>query len=161
MPNFKQFQLPKQANERAREATEDVVPDFELRAPNILRTDKDQNLKNLHIVTDNETTVKHGQKIKVTEVVAGAANTHFTRLNEYNVAIKDVTISRGVCLPKASLAGIGKIYMVKDMSGSAAATSIAIAPFDGDLIDGDTTDGINVNYGTRRFVSDGSNWFTW
>jgi hypothetical protein len=156
--DHKQFNLPPQASETAREATEKA---FELSAPNINRTDKDLNIKNLHRVTDTETAVIHGQKIKVTEILSGATNTHFTQLNEFNIGIKDVTISRGVQLPKSSLAGLGKIYVVKDMSGSASATTITIAPIDGETLDGEPTQSITSDWGVKRVFSDGSNWFTY
>lgn len=153
MSEHKQFFLEKQG-----QAIDDGAV---LETPSIKRIDKDLNVKNLHIITDNETKMNHGQKIKVNEIISGSANTHYASLSDYNIAIKDVTISRGVQLPKASLAGLGKIYLVKDMSGSALTTTIAIAPLDGELINGDTGDTLNLNYDCRRYVSDGSNWFTW
>lgn len=137
------------------------IQNGEIDAANIKRLDRDLNIKNRHIVTDNETSINHGQRVKITELVSGANSTINVRLNDYNIAIKDVVVSRGVQLPDASLVGIGKLYVIKDMSGSAAATTIAIGCLDGQTIDGDTSDGITTNYGVKRYVSDGSNWGTW
>jgi hypothetical protein len=112
-------------------------------------------------VSGREVHMLRGQKGRVTEIVSGASNTHSTSLDEYFIAIKDVTISRGIRLPEASLGGVGKIYVIKDMSGSAAATTITIAPLDGETLDGEPTQSITANWGIKRVLSDGSNWFTW
>lgn len=128
---------------------------------NLVRMDKDLVIKNLFNVNNTETQHLHGQKIALRQVVSGAANTHFARNTEYTIGIKDVTISRGVQLPKSSLAGVGKLFVIKDISGSASATTITVAAIDGETIDGEPTDGITSDWGIKRYLSDGSNWFTW
>lgn len=130
-------------------------------APNTARTDKDLIVKDLFNVNNTETQQLHGQRMKTVELVSGGNTTHFVRLNEYLVGISDVVVSRGVQLPRASLAGVGKVFVIKDMSGSASATTIAISPIEGELIDGDTSDTLNVDYDLRKYFSNGTNWFTY
>lgn len=159
MTNHQQYKLKSNA-EMAREKSVGTSG-YELVGPTILRTEKDHNIKNLHRITDTETVINHGQKIKVTEIVSGFDTTIFTRLNDYNVGIKSVAVQPTVELPRARLAGIGKLYVIKDMSGSAASTTITVSVYDGETIDGDTTNGITSNFGVKRYYTDGGNWFTW
>lgn len=118
-------------------------------------------IKNVISADDQETVLKQGQKIKLTQLVSGAEASLYARLNDYNITIKDVVVSRGVELPKSSVAGVGKLYVIKDMSGSAASTTITIAAVDGESIDGEPTQSITTDWGVKRLVSDGSNWFSW
>ena len=53
----------------------------------------------------------------------------------------------------------GRIYTVKDESGAAAANNITVATEGAETIDGSATDVINVNYESKSYYSDGTNWF--
>lgn len=112
-------------------------------------------------ISERELDAQQGLKTKLTKVISGAANTYFARLNDYGVTVYDVTISRGIQLPNANTAGIGKLFVIKDMSGSATSTTITIAAIDGEAIDGEPTQSITSNWGVKRVESDGSNWYTW
>jgi len=129
-------------------------------APNTARTDKDLIVKDFFNVNNTETQQLHGQKVKAKILPSGTSATYNALLNDYIVGFKDVVVSRTIKLPKPSLAGFGKIYIVKDFSGSASATTITISPFDGEYIDSDTASGIGTDYGVKRLVTDGTNWFT-
>jgi len=134
--------------------------DFELSAPNILRTDKDLNIKNKFQALENETVLGHGQKVKLREIISGDDPTYNMTLSDYIVAISDVAIARTIQLPKPSIAGFGKLYVIKDSSGSAAATTISITPFDTDLIDGQPGASINSDFGSLKIYTNGTDWFT-
>ena len=108
-----------------------------------------------------ETEIQSGQKIRISQVVSGDSTTYPLKINDYIVGISDVVVSRTVTLPQPSLAGFGKIYVIKDMSGSAASTTITISPYSTEYIDHDTADGIGTNYGVKRYFTDGTNWFSW
>ena len=127
---------------------------------NIVRTDKDLNVKNFFSVNNIEAHNKIGNKINVSLVTSGMAATYNITRTDFIVAVKDVNISRTIKLPEPSLAGFGKVFIVKDASGSATTTTIAITPFSTETIDGDTANGITSNYGFKGFYTDGTNWFT-
>lgn len=135
-----------------------VVYDFEL--PNIRRSDRDQNIKNLHIVTDSETAVLHGQRIKQTSVVSGAGTTTIAKVNDFLITIDDLAVTRNVELPSAAKVGKGKLFKVKDLVGGAATTTITIASKEGETIDGAATTTLTTDYEFKAFVSNGTNWFT-
>lgn len=135
--------------------------DFELKSGNLLRTDKDLSIKEVFTISNTETKSGHGQKVKVTQLVSGMSASLYAQINDYNISIKDVVVSRGVELPSAVLAGVGKLYVIKDISGSASATTITIAALDGQFIDGEPTQSIVSDWGIKRLFGDGSNWFTW
>lgn len=129
--------------------------------PNTARTDKDLIVKDLFNVNNIETQQLHGQKVKLKQVRSGDSDTYNLLLTDYILGVKDVTISRTVKFPKPSLAGLGKVYVVKDISGSASATTITISPFDTETINGDTSDSLNTNFAVRSYFTDGTNWFTY
>ncbi len=133
--------------------------------PNVTRTDKDLNVKNIYNFTDTEAQLLRGLKIR-TRVVKQTETSVFTvPNNEYLISISDVGVSRTVTLPLPALAGIGKIFVIKDSSGSAATTTITVTSIgtseNAVRLDGDTTSVINANFGLKKFYSDGgSNWLS-
>ncbi|MCH8297178.1 MAG: hypothetical protein IH873_03855 [Chloroflexi bacterium] len=63
-----------------------------------------------------------------------------------------------VTLPTAQLRP-GRIYTVKDESGAAATNNITVATEGAETIDGSATDVIDVDYESKSYYSDGTNWF--
>jgi len=63
-----------------------------------------------------------------------------------------------VTLPTAQLRK-GRVYTVKDESGAAATNNITVATEGSENIDGSATDVIDVNYESKSYYSDGTNWF--
>ena len=63
-----------------------------------------------------------------------------------------------VTLPTAQLRK-GRVYTVKDESGAAATNNITVATAGSETIDGSATDVINVNYESKSYYSNGTNWF--
>ena len=124
--------------------------------PNLIRTDKDFSIKERFVVTDNERITRHGQKINLTV----PPSVYTLLLTDFFVGIRSVSVAPTLSLPKASLAGLGKIYIVKDLSGSATSTTITISPQTGETINGDTGTSISTNYGFLGLFTDGANWFT-
>lgn len=61
--------------------------------------------------------------------------------------------------PPSAEVRLGRIYMIKDESGSAATNNITIATEGSENIDGATTAVLAEDYGNRTIYSDGSNWF--
>lgn len=142
------------------EKTSDLAGGFES-GPNIERTDKNFSVKEIFTVNDTETKLGHGQKIKIRSIVSGDSATPQVLLDDFIVGVADVVVSRTVTLPNPSLAGFGKIYIIKDISGSATTTTIAISPYASETIDGDTSSGITSNFGVKRLFTNGTNWFTY
>lgn len=128
-------------------------------APNVVRTDKDLIIKDFHNFTDTEAYLGKGQKIKIKYFKSGDDPTYNILLEDYFIGVTDTIISRTVKLTNPNLAGIGKLYVISDLSGSALSTTISITPFSTELINGDTSTAINTNYGTIRLTTNGTNWF--
>lgn len=154
----KQFNLPSMEEKRMQQP---MQSDFELKAANILRTDKDLNIKTKHVVTDTETAILHGQRIHITSIISGAGTTTFAKSNDYLLTIEDLAVARSVELPSAVVAKRGKAFIVKDLVGGAGSTTITIASKEGETIDGSATATITSNYGVSRLFCDGTNWYSW
>lgn len=138
------------------------VPDFELRAHNVLKTAKDQSIKDKHIVNDVETAMLHGQKFSnrsFSTLVTGAV--HTISATDYLVGVTSLSYAPLIGLPLPSLVGAGKSFIIKDEAGGAATTTITISSAGEKNIDGSSTTTITTNYGAKRLYSDGSQWLSW
>lgn len=81
--------------------------------------------------------------------------------SDYTIAVDTATIAgaSAVNLPVVSAADKGRVYVIKDLTGSAATNNITINVFggSGNLIDGASSQTISVAYGSLTLQSDGSN----
>ncbi len=145
----KQYQI-----EQAKQVNQPKNADF-VSTPNTARIDKDLIVKDFFTVNNTEIIGKIGRKLGI----SNAGEDYTALLTDFFITVSQVATSTVVTLPKASLAGIGKVYIIKDISGSALSTSISIVPFTGETINGDTSTSIATNYGKIGLFTDGSNWF--
>lgn len=123
--------------------------------PSIVRTDKDLTVKDFFTVNNIEIFGKIGRKLGI----KNASGDYTALLTDFFITVSQVATSTVITLPKSSLAGIGKVYIIKDISGSALSTSISVVPFTGETINGDTSTSIATDYGKIGLFTDGSNWF--
>ncbi len=135
--------------------TQPVDKDF-LSSPNVTRTDKNFNVKNKMQFLDNEFWNNNGMKVKY-KMISGS---YQMLLNDFEVAFSSVAITPIITLPKPSIAGLGKTYIIKDASGGAGSTTITINPNALETIDGAASVTISANYGVVQLITDGTNWFT-
>ena len=63
-----------------------------------------------------------------------------------------------ITLPSAEVRK-GRVYTIKDESGAASSNNITLDTEGAETIDGSATDVINVNYESKSYYSDGTNWF--
>lgn len=63
-------------------------------------------------------------------------------------------------LPKAAVAGKGRVFVIKDAAGGAGTNNITIDGDGSETIDGTTTKVISTNYGAVWLYSSGTAWFT-
>ena len=126
-------------------------------SPTTLYSAKNLIVKDFFAVSNDEVKNSRGHKIGLT--TASAPNTGLS-ISDFFVVIPSVATAKTVTLPRAESAGIGKVYIIKDISGSASATTITISPQTGETINGDTSTSINTNYGFVGLFTDGNNWFT-
>lgn len=72
----------------------------------------------------------------------------------------DTAASRTITLPLASSVSVGRVYAIKDSTGTANANPIILARQGSDLIDGDSSYNFDSNYGAVWVITDGvSNWY--
>lgn len=90
-------------------------------------------------------------------VVTGANYTALPGDETINVTVSGAP--RTITIPTAGATNIGKVYIIKDVAGTAAANNITVTPASGN-IDGSTTSVINANYGKVTVYSNGTQWFT-
>lgn len=149
MTDFKQYNLEPLVNQSTQSQ-------FGQDSLNVLRIDKDLNIKNQFSINNIEAHNKIGSKINGKNVDAS----YQIQLTDFLVSVTNVGTARTITLPKPSVAGPFKVFIIKDASGSAATTTITIAPNGTEVIDGDTTKVINANFGVVGLYTDGVNWFT-
>lgn len=101
--------------------------------------------------------VAGSQTIQRTPVGAGLYNVLAT---DYYIAKTAITGGGDtLVLPAAATVGAGKIYKIKDVTGTAATNNLTISPTGGDTIELGATFTMNINGGSSEFISDGvSNW---
>lgn len=145
----KQYQI-----EGVKQTNQQKNADF-VSTPNTARIDKDLIVKDFFSVNNTEIFGRIGRKLGI----RSASGDYFALLTDFFITVSQVDTSTVITLPKSSLAGVGKVYIIKDISGSALATSISIVPFTGETINGDTSTSIATNYGKIGLFTDGSNWF--
>lgn len=96
-----------------------------------------------------------GVKLRRTAV----SNVNYTvSTSDHIIAYTSLSAARTVTLPDASLVS-GVTFVIKDESGSAGTYAINIVTASG-VIDGLSSKTLNVAYGSLRFYSNGSNWFS-
>lgn len=130
-------------------------------APNTLRTDKDLIIKDLFNVNNVEVQMLRGQKFSrksVSTLITGA--TYSVSASEYLIGVTSLSYAPLISLPRPSLVGAGKTYIVKDEAGGAATTTITISSAGEKTIDGAANTTLTANYQSKQFYTDGSNWFT-
>ena len=70
--------------------------------------------------------------------------------------LTDTAAPRTVTLPLASAVSAGRIYAIKDSTGTANTNAITIARQGSDVIDGETSQTISSNYGCVWVISNGA-----
>lgn len=126
---------------------------------NIIKTNRDLNVKETFVVDDIETQILNGQRFKRTELntlVTGAVYSATRR--DYLIGITNLSYSPTVGLPLPKDVGPGKTYLIKDEAGSAGSTTITIRSYDSINIEGALTTTITTNYGSKKLYTDGRNW---
>lgn len=105
---------------------------------------------------DGSRAMTGGLKVKHAEKSASYTLTS----SDYIVGVTSVAGSKTMTLPSASSEGAGKMFMIKDQSGSASASNyIRVAAPSGQTLDGQSYYDIKVPYESVSVVSNGSHWF--
>lgn len=97
-----------------------------------------------------------GLRVKRTAVTSD----YTVRIDDHYVAVTATVEPRTITLPTANSAGAGKMYVINDESGGAAANNITVDGNGAELIDGALTKTISTNYGVLHVVSSSSDWYT-
>lgn len=124
--------------------------------PNVVRTDKDLLVKDFFRFNDTEAVTLKGQKTGV----ATATSAYEALLTDFFITVPSVVLTPSVTLPTARLAGIGKLYLIQDISGSAASTTITVYAREGDVINNDYTTAIASNFGSVKLCATGTSSWT-
>lgn len=80
--------------------------------------------------------------------------------SDFLVVYTALSAGRTVTLP-TSIANSGRVIIIADEAGGAAADNITIDPEGAATIEGNATLAIAADYGVARLYSDGTNWFEW
>lgn len=151
----KQYNLPTFAEAQK---LKPIVPDFELRQANILKTAKDLVIKAVFTVDNKESAQLKGQRLGRTFITQAL---YTLATSDFLVACGNLGVAPTYGLPLPSLVGAGKTFVVKDEVGGAGTTTITVRSDGEKAIDGALTSTLTTNYQSKRFYSDGSNWFTY
>ena len=92
------------------------------------------------------------QRVRVT-----AAYT--AQLSDKIIAVGTDTAAITITLPSAAALLDGHFYVVKDEDGNAGTNTITVATEGSETIDEASTDTIVVNFDSRGYYSNGTNWF--
>ena len=105
MIDFKQYNLEEGLDRPgAVKAPDDSNQDF-ISTGNIVRTDKNLNIKDKFNITDIEAHNNMGAKINITTITQAMSSAYAISLEDFIIAVQDVGVSRNIQLPKASVAG--------------------------------------------------------
>jgi hypothetical protein len=89
------------------------------------------------------------------DTVTGRGTNYGAQITDYYIGCSaGITVT----LPNGATLTAGKQYVIKDESGNAAVSNITIAPYSGDLVDGQTSLTLVVNYGSVTLYWTGSKW---
>jgi hypothetical protein len=89
------------------------------------------------------------------------AVSYLALVTDYIIGVTNTAAARTISLPPAATAGAGRMYIIKDESGTASATNyVRIDPDGGETIDGVAQVDITVPYGVGRIFSNGTSWMT-
>lgn len=131
-------------------------PDTYGQSANVERIDKTFNVKDFYIFNEIESINRKGQKFNLMKV----SGSHYSiALQDYLIGISSLGVAPSIGLPKPSIAGLGKTYLIEDQVGGAGTTSILIKSEGEALINGQSSVTINKNYGRQECHSDGNAWF--
>lgn len=159
MGPHKQYNLPSRKEQNSNQGNR-IGQDF-VSAPNVTRTDKDLVVKDYYIFNNIESALLKGQRfgrIPINPMVSGAVYSVTT--TDFLVGITNLVLAPTIGLPKPSLAGVGKTYTIKDEAGGAASTTITVVSAGEETIDGASSSTITANFGSKKYYTDGANWFT-
>lgn len=103
-----------------------------------------------------ELSMQGGMKVK-----HSAKSANYTILSsDYLIGVTSVSGGKVMTLPTAASVGAGKVFVIKDQSGSASPTDyIRIACQGSEQIDGQSSYDIDAAYESAMVYSNGSNWF--
>lgn len=133
----------------------DVEQEFD-NAPDNLQTQKNFSVADSLFVNRSETHLRSGQRVNR----RAQSGSYSTTTTDYLIGITSLATAPTIELPRPRLVGIGKVYIVKDEAGGAASTTITVRSGGEENLDGATTSTLTTNYQSRRYYSDGANWFT-
>jgi hypothetical protein len=80
--------------------------------------------------------------------------------DEVIIGVTDTSSARTVQLSSSDNVA-GRLLIVKDESGAAGTNNITISTEGAETIDGQSTVTITADYGSKKFYSNGTDWFTW
>lgn len=93
---------------------------------------------------------------------ASGAGSYAALTTDYIIAKTGITGGGDtISLPAAATAGTGKVYIIKDESGTAATNNIVINPNGSELIDGLLTFSIDADFGAIELYTNGTAWFVY
>lgn len=116
--------------------------------------------KKAAIINEQEINMRLGQRFSRTPFSTLLSGSVYSVVAlDFLIAVTSLSYAPTIGLPRPSLVGIGKTFIVKDEVGGAATTTITVRSAGEETIDGAATATITTNYGNKAFYTDGANWF--
>lgn len=111
-------------------------------------------------VTSGGSVVTSASSLQTVEPQAVAGDVVISPASTYVYLQVDTSAARQITLPLASSVADGRIYWIKDISGTANTNNITIAIQGSDTVDGASTYVLNSSYGSWMIVGDASSaWY--
>jgi len=110
-------------------------------------------------ITDGGSVVTSAGALQTVEVQSISSDVIIAPADTFVFLDVDTTAARSITLPLANAVAGGRIYIIKDKTGSANTYNITVNRAGSDLIDGDTSFVYDSNLGSFWVIGDGdSNW---
>ena len=111
-------------------------------------------------ITSGGSIISSAGAMQTVEINAVSSNITISPASSYVYLTVDTTAARTITLPLASAVSSGRVYIIKDVSGSSNTYNITLARQGSDLIDGATSATLDSNYASWWVVGDASsNWY--
>lgn len=126
-------------------------------SPSKVSTNKVLSVKTTFVADETNVKFLRGQMLNRKSM----SGNYSLATTDFLLGITSLAVAPTIGLPRPSLVGIGKTYIIKDEAGGSATTTITVKSEGEKTIDGSASTTLTSNFSAKSFYSDGNNWFTY